>query len=341
MDSFLWIWTTFVFGMACGLLFILLIIYIKWSGPYSLVIFKARLNGHRVSWFIDNHGEVHPEAVKGEFGYHAADAGIFLPDPDNPVSTDMGRHKGGIFDTNMATGINYNLMAAVKKLSKTGANGYTETNGGINQTITESNILAEDKAGEFEDNFLEELSDAGSQADDMVVSARERVLAELKSIRQDFLNFAEDDYPVLENRLKDAFDIVYSASIEKFNEETSDKKIAEKLTPVVDKFKNQVEKLKNEFRGQLILHDPEIKALRHFYVLNQPQYVDKKVQASVNEAVSREKNNMKTFMMIAAFVIVAFLAVVLAIYLLGNEPTVIIQNGTEFMQGNNSTTLPM
>ena len=340
MDS-LWIWTTFILGMACGLLFIFAIIYIKWSGPYSWVVFKARMGGFRVSWFIDNHGEVHPEAVKGEFGYRAAEAGIFLPDPDHPVSTDMGRHKGGVFDTNMAAGINFDLMRAVKKLSKTGAKGHTELNGGIDQTIVESDALAEAKAEAFENDVLEELADAGGQADDMVVSAREKALADLKSVRDEFLNFAEDEYPSLEQKLAEAFEAVYGAAVEEFIEETSDEKIAEKLTPVIEKYTNKVEKLKNEFGDKLLLSDPEIKALRHFYALNQPQYVEKKLQASVNEAVSREKNNMKTFMMIAAFVIVAFLAVVLAIYLLGNEPTVIIQNGTELMMANNSTTLPM
>lgn len=340
MDS-LWIWTTFILGMACGLLFIFVIIYIKWSGPYGWVIFKARMGGYRVSWFIDNHGEVHPEAVKGEFGYRAADAGIFLPDPDHPVSTDQGRHKGGVFDTNMAAGINYDLMTAAKKLSKTGAKEYTETAGGINQTIIESSISAENKAEDFGENLLEELADAGGQADNMIVSAREKALAELKSVREEFLEAGKDADQNLEQRLADAFEAVYNAAAEEFSEETSDEKIAEKLTPVIEKYTNQVEKLKKEFGKQLLLSDQEIKALRHYYALNQPQYVEKKLQASVNEAVSREKNNTKTFMMIAAFVIVAFLAVVLAIYLLGNEPTVIIQNGTELMMANNSTTLPM
>ncbi|MDR2943835.1 MAG: hypothetical protein LBU81_01905 [Methanosarcinales archaeon] len=340
MDS-LWIWTTFFFGMACGLLFIFSIVYIKWSGPYSWVIFKARLNGYRVSWFIDNHGEVHPEAVKGEFGYHAADAGIFLPDPDNPVSTDRGRHKGGVFDTNMAAGINFILMKAAKKLSKTNTNGHTETVSGINQTIIESNELAEVKAGEFEEEMLEELADAGGQADAMIVSAREKALDELKSIREEFYNSEEVTDEDLKKRLEDAFEIIYASVTEEFTEESSSEKIAEKLTPVIEKYTNKVEKLKKEFGDRLLLSDTEIKALRHYYVLNQPQYVEKKLQASVNEAVSREKNNMKTFMMIAAFVIVAFLAVVLAIYLLGNDPTVIIQNGSDFITANNSTTLPM
>lgn len=340
MDS-LWIWTTFILGMISGLLFIFAIIYIKWSGPYSWVVFKARMSGYRVSWFIDNHGEVHPEAVKGEFGYRAADAGIFLPDPDHPVSTDMGRHKGGVFDTNMAAGINFDLMTAIKKLSKTGAKGNTDINGGIEQTIIESDALAEDKAEVFGEDVLEELADAGGQADDMVISAREKALAELKSVRDEFLDLNAGADQILEQRFAEAFETVYSAAVEEFTEETSDERIAEKLTPVIEKYTNKVEKLKNEFRDKLLLSDPEIKALRHFYALNQPQYVEKKLQASVNEAVSREKNNMKTFMMIAAFVIVAFLAVVLAIYLLGNEPTVIIQNGTELTMANNSTTLPM
>jgi len=338
MDMF-WIWIVFFMGLLIGFMFIFIIVYIKWSGPYGWVVFKARLSGARVSWFIDNHGEVHPEAVSGEFGYSAADAGIFLPDPDNPVKTDQGKHLGGLYDTNMAPAVNFNLLMAVKKLTKLNIRGYSQKNGGIEHSIADADAVAMLEGENLGEQILEDLTTEADNADDLVILAREDALEKLTEAKNEFIqNIESIDDENIKNRMFEAFDEIYQSILQEFEEKTGDDKITAILEPVVEKYKSKIDKLKAEFSNILFLSDPEIKALRMYYNLNQPQYVEKKVQASVNEAINREKSWIKTFMVVAGFVIVVVAIVVFGIYITG-EPTVIIQGAAE--AANNSTTLPM
>jgi len=336
---------TVAFGAAAGFMFIAVVMIASFIGPYGWAVVKAKMGKKHIAWFINNHGEVFPEAVSGDIAHNAYGGGIFYPDPDSPITTD--HTKGSLFDTNLAPGLSYSLLTGSKKLSKlnvplrrpgdvvTVEIGESEETfaslGDIEGAIYEADILAESAGDVFENQALSEFKEVAEMADTDLEKAKEKAISDFRLwLGSERTEEAEPIFSELLDKLADE----YGKKI--------DAHVSIELEKTVSKYASSVEKLKWEFVGALRLNDPEIKSFRRYFRLCQPQYVERIVQDRVVDAVAGAKDWIKP-VIVAGVIAMGILGILgLIIYLTQQDPTVIIQSA-ELLANNttNSTSLNM
>lgn len=309
------------------------ILYSSLIGPYGRAVAKAKMKGQKVSWFIDNHNDVHPIVTSGESGYRADDYGVFIPDPDHSITTDQSR--GSLHDTNLSPALNFNLLRAIKKLTK--FNVAPRRRIGENEELEETAYEQEEKATKV---IGEKLKTLDSELNLSLSKELNRMNAESIGGINDFLiNLSETlEYSEITPELKDEFETLIAQHLAE-TESTIIKFFEEKTNEIFETKKAEaVADVRDLLFDKILLSDPELKALRNYYNLVQPPYVERAIISRVNEEMGGKKDLTKVFIYACAGVAIVLGAIGLIIYFLGgNDPVIIIQNATEAV--NNTTTL--
>lgn len=337
-----WMLVSWVLVFVVGFLFLAFILFYSLSGRYGKEIVKAKLGGKKLMWFIDNHNDVHPRAVRGEAGYRAGKFGTFIPDPDNAITT--GDVKGSLHDTNLSPAICFNLLKAVKKLSRFDVKGRSDRNGGIEAVIMEQKAKVVESSDELHDGLLTDFQNSVLSADETAFSDKIEKFNQFYKTACDSLDnsdLPEDVKAQFKDLIVSEFDSLYNEIMGCRSSDEYAAELQKRMISVVQDYSSEINALLDDFRDEISLSDPEIKALRNYYALVQPQYVERKVNAGVNEATAGQKDLTKVFIYVCGGVGIVILAIAFFVMLVGgNDPTVIIQNASDAV-ANNTTQLPL
>lgn len=325
-----------------GLLFLSFILYYTLSGTYGKEVVKAKLTGKKLVWVIDNHNDVRPYAVGGESGNKVKKMGTFLPDPENSVKTEDV--KGSLYDSNVAPAVSFNLLTAVKKLARFDVKRGRANKNGMDNAIREQLSKSESATEEIQNGILCNFESNAIAVNDSVFNEK----------MNEFINYVQqieqsvDNSEIPEQLKSDIFKFLKSEfsnsvhDIENYKKsEEYQKSLETAMISVINDYSDEISNLSNEFKNEVKLSDSEIKALRNYFALVQPQYVERKVIEGVNEATAGQKDLTKVFIYVCGGVGIIVLAIAFFVMLTGgNDPTIIVQNASDIV-ANNTTQIPL
>jgi hypothetical protein len=334
MDTNIWMIISWVLVFVTGILFLAFILFYTLSGRYGNEVVKAKLSGKKIVWIIDNHNDVRPYAVGGESGNKIRKMGTFIPDPENSIKTEGV--KGSLYDSNVAPAVSFNLLTAVKKLSKSNVKTGSINKGGMDRAILEQAETSEMAANELQNELV---NDFGIDASTSFKAHFDEKVKEFCSLANEIDNSDYDSElkEFIKAEIKSKF-----LEIKEFESSAEYQEILKKsMISVVNEYSAQIGELADGLKDEIRLDDAEIKALRNYFALVQPQYVERKVSEGINERLDGQKDLTKVFIYVCGGVAVIILAVAFFMMLVGgNDPTIIVQNASDVV-ANNATQLPL
>lgn len=342
MAANFWMIISWALIFVTGLLFLAFILYYTLSGTFGKEVVKAKITGKKLVWVIDNQNNVKPYAVGGESGNKVKKMGTFIPDPENSVKTE--NVKGSLYDSNVAPAVHFSLLTAVKKLARFDVKRGRANKNGMDNAIRDQLSKSESATEEIQNGIL---CDFESNAISFTESAFNDKIDE-------FINYVQKieelvDISEIPEQLKsDIFEFLKSEFTNSVHDIENYKKSEEyqeclktAMISVINDYSDEIANLSNEFKNEIKLNDSEIKALRNYYALVQPQYVERKVTEGVNEATAGQKDLTKVFIYVCGGVGIIVLAIAFFVMLTGgNDPTIIVQNASDIV-ANNTTQIPL